>query len=518
MDIDRRDFLRGAVAVGALGAANALAGCAAPKPRGDAESQASDDAKIVADKTVSTDVVIIGAGMSGLAAAVQAGIAGDSVVLLESTSTVGGSGFGVEGIFGWNTAMQQELGIEFDKNLVLRSELESANYGADGALWESMVDDSAANIEWLIDQGVTFSGRVDAYEVRGTSGIVPSMHWFEEGIAKVGYVPAMQARCKELGVEIFTDMRATTLSVGGTAIDGVFAESSEGITKFEARAVIIASGSWQSDKNMLVKHGFDPDFTINMNVSDQDGSGLKMALEVGAKEFNRPCVEGVTGLPELSFDRDVLVQALGLGNTCVWVNRDGRRFTNEDSCSVNFELPVTTVLNQREAYTLFTRSIAETALEEFGADTSELDAWIERSPEGVWTADSIAALAEAAGMDGDALQFTVDQYNEFCRQKSDASFGKDPALLVEIAAGPFYLARISIAVDTVIGGITTDKDARVLNAEWEAIPGLYAVGVSGCMLYRDVYPIDVCATACQNSINSGRKAALHAHNYIATLA
>ena len=507
MDIDRRAFLRGTVLLGAAGAAGALAGCA---PKSPADTAASTKEQ-VADKTVQTDIVVIGAGMSGLAAAVQAGIEGDRVVVLESTPNIGGSGFGVEGIFGWNTQMQKELGLSFDKSLVLRSELASANYGADGALWESLVDDSSENIDWLLEQGVTFSGLVDAYEVKGTSGIVPSMHWFEDGIAKVGYVPAMQRRCEELGVEIITEARASALAMqDGTAV-GAYAETKDGMVKFEAQAVIIASGGWQEDEDLLVKHGFDPECIINANVSDHDGSGLKMALEAGAKEFMRPCVEGVTSLPELSFDRDVLAQALGLGNSSVWVNQDAKRFTNEDSNAVNFELPVTTILNQRQAYTLFTRSIAEEALAQFDAGLDKLDEWIARGPSTTWMAESIPELAEAAGLDPEALQQTVDDYNGFCAQGIDSTFGKDPSLLKRLDKGPFYLARIWLAVDTTIGGITTDKDGRVLDTSWQPISGLYAIGVAGCMLYRDVYPIDVCATACQNSINSGRKAALHAH-------
>ena len=515
--MDRRDFLRGAALVGTAGAATTLFGCGQPQTAKGAKADGADAAasEPTPDSMEQCDIVIVGAGMSGLSAAVQAGLNGDKVVMLESTANVGGSGFGVEGIFGWNTKMQQEQGISFDKSLVLKSELASSNYGADGALWEELVDASAENIDWLVEQGVTFSGLVDAYEVKGTSGIVPSMHWFEEGIAAVGYVPAMQKRCEELGVDIRTETRAIALAMDGETVRGVYAEAADGIVKFESKAVIIASGSWQSDEDMLVKYGFDPLFTINANVSDQDGSGFRMAMSAGGKEFTRPCVEGVTGLPGLSFDHSVLVQALGLGNACVWLNDEGRRFTNEDSNAVNFELPVTTILNQRKAYTLFTRGIAEAALREFGADSAELDQWAQGGIDGVWTGGGIAELAEAAGINADVLQATVDEYNEFCRQGADASFGKDPSLLVEIADGPFYLARISIAVDVVIGGITTDRDYRVVDSAWNPIDGLYAVGVSGCMLYRDVYPIDVCATACQNSIHSGRRAAMHAHDSIA---
>lgn len=508
MNIDRRNFIRGTAVLGAMGVAGALAGCSAPKNAADAAPQSAEP---VADATVQADIVIVGAGMSGLAAAVQAGIDGDKTIVLESTATVGGSGFGVEGIFGWNTKMQQELGLEFDKNLVLRSELAAANYGTDGALWEILIDDSASNIDWLVDQGVTFSGLVDAYEVRGTAGIVPSMHWFEEGIAKVGYVPAMQKRCEELGVQIVTGARATALAMEDGAVKGVYAETSQGLVKYEAGAVLIASGGWTTDETLLAKHGIDPTCLLNANTSDQNGDGIKMAVDAGAREFLRPCIEGVTTLPGLNADRDTLAAALGLAFTPVWVNQDAKRFTNEDCGEVNFELPVTTIVAQRASYMIFTRAIAEERLRSLEADIDALDAWFAKSPDMAWRGRSIAELAAAAGLDPDALTSTIEEYNGFCRQQSDTTFGKKPEYLTEITGDELYMARIWIHADTTIGGIVTDKDARVLSEEGEPIEGLYAVGVAGCMLYRDGYPIDVCATACQNSINSGRKAALHAH-------
>lgn len=466
------------------------------------------------DKTMQADIVVIGAGMSGLAAAVQAGINGDHVIVLESTNTVGGSGFGVEGIFGWNTKMQQEQGISFDKGLVIRSELESANFGTDGALWNRLIEDSSDNIDWLVEQGVTFSGLIDAYEVRGTGGIVPSMHWFEEGIASVGYVPPMQKRCEELGAEITTKAKATMLATSEGKVCGVYAETADGILKVEAGAVIIASGGWTTNENMLAKHNLDSSCILNNNVSDQDGSGLEMALSVGAKGFLRPCIEGVTTLPELNCDRDAVATALGLGFTPVWVNQDAKRFSNEDCGVVNFEQPVTTVMGQRAVYIVYTRDMAIKRLEELEFDTGEFDAWIEKKPSMTWSGSTPAEIAEAAGLDPEIFTATIEEYNEFCRQKCDTTFGKDPAYLAELSGETLYLSRMWIHVDVTIGGITTDADARVLDTNNEAIGGLYATGVAGCMLYRDVYPIDVCATACQNSINSGRKAALHAHGYL----
>ena len=99
-------------------------------------------------------------------------------------------------------------------------------------------------------------------------------------------------------------------------------------------------------------------------------------------------------------------------------------------------------------------------------------------------------LADAAGLDADALAKTVERYNELAKKGIDEDFGKPAEKMVAIENGPFYLAKLGYSFFFEVGGVTTDKDRRVLDESLQPIPGLYAIGNDGNMLYRHVYTIN----------------------------
>ena len=123
-----------------------------------------------------------------------------------------------------------------------------------------------------------------------------------------------------------------------------------------------------------------------------------------------------------------------------------------------------------------------------------------------------------AGLDSAAFKKTVDAYQLYCENGKDEQFDKKSEFLSKLENGPFYICRMIGAMEVVIGGITTTRQFQVVAENTrEPIPGLYAVGVDGCMLYSDVYTINTPCTCCGNSINSGRTAANHAHEYLASI-
>lgn len=94
------------------------------------------------------------------------------------------------------------------------------------------------------------------------------------------------------------------------------------------------------------------------------------------------------------------------------------------------------------------------------------------------------------------------------------SYTETPRVLEAMDEGPFYIANIVSAIDVPVGAGNTDHDARVLDTEYHPIDGLCAIGLDGCMLYRNVCTIQVSGTACMNSIFTGRAAANHAYAYL----
>ena len=104
------------------------------------------------------------------------------------------------------------------------------------------------------------------------------------------------------------------------------------------------------------------------------------------------------------------------------------------------------------------------------------DAVADDKTETLFRADSVKGLADAAGLDADALAKTVERYNELAKKGIDEDFGKPAEKMVAIENGPFYLAKLGYSFFFEVGGVTTDKDRRVLDESLQPIPGLYAIG------------------------------------------
>ena len=140
----------------------------------------------------------MGAGISGLAATVQAAELGLKVITLEVNDFLGGNGLGTEGIFAIGSKGQQEQGIELTLADIVANEQDFFKYKVDALFWKDMVEQSADTIVWLEDNGVEFSGLIDDYPPLGS---VKTMHWWKDGLGS-SYVDPMGTKAEELGVQI----------------------------------------------------------------------------------------------------------------------------------------------------------------------------------------------------------------------------------------------------------------------------------------------------------------------------
>lgn len=542
MSISRRNFLAGA-GVASAAAAAVLAGCSkgtATQPS--AESAASGDTAgngtagtqdslaAQVSETIDADIVVVGGGMSGLAAAVQAGCNGDSVVLLEAGGALGGAGNGVEGIFGVNSPLQKELGITLNPAEVLSDETASTNYTNSGLHWRDTIVNSGNNIAWLLEQGAEFSGVVDGYTAGGR---FETFHWWKDGHAKDGYVPQMSARAQELGVNVLTLTRAQELIFEDGTVKGLFAkDADDAVIQVNAKAVILAAGGFVGNQELLARQMFITEGEMAQACLDtaaalnRMGDGVNMALAVGAKAYPGTCIEGwyqPKGAPvgdasmtftamvtdKLSFRESYLYSGLGGGAITIWVQEEGQRFVNESQSLTEIERTFSTRKFYKKHFQIYDQTVMDALFAT--DDLKAAHAAMVDQYEGMFQADSIQELAGMLGLDAAALQATVDEYNGYCAAGVDEAFGKPADFLVPIAQAPFYGFECVICGDATLGGICVDRGFRALDVNKSAIPGLYMAGVDSCMLYNCVYPIGVPGTACCNSVNSGRTAANSAH-------
>lgn len=517
IEFDRRSFLKGTAIVGSAIALTGVAGCSGSKDRDASaasklESAQSSGEAITADETMDVDICIVGSGMSGLSAAVAAS-AGDSttVVALEANSLAGGNGSGTEGCFGCNSSLQKAAGIEFHLKDVITRELQFFNYRIDVLAWKDLVDATADNIDWLIDQGVTF-GSVDTYHGQGQ---LEGFHWFAPN-TKDGYITPMETKAENQGVQFVFETRAHKLlqNTGGE-VCGVVAEKAGGTTLLvNAKAVILASGGYADNDDKLREMGVDPENIVRKGFPHHMGDGLDMAVAAGGVDTRaKHCIMREPGLEGYPFETPVGAMGLRSGGPWIFVNSNGERYTNENCIATNQAHAANAVLSQKHSFAI----INQTVLEWLDSNTAPgiKNGFQDAIDTGasIWKADTIQDLAQAVGLPAETLTASLERYNEFCATGSDDDFAKDPEMLMPMADGPFYALKHGFFYFSTIGGISTDRQFRVLDAQDNPIPGLWAVGTDGCGLYRETYTVMIPGSCNANNINSGRQAGIAAAAY-----
>ena len=473
-------------------------------------------------KEYSTDFLIVGAGISGLAAAVQARQLKMDTIVIDKNGFVAGNGGGVEGIFGINTKMQQAAGIHAEKEDIIAKEAELGQYRADGSFWVDLINNSAANIDWLVNLGVQLT-KVDDYH--GTC-MFPTFHWFKGGFASVGYVPYMKKKADELNVKFLLETSATSIIEENGSIKGVYAKTPNGYIKINAKATLLATGGVGHNPDLLEQQGWSTKNIHYCSMPSNTGDGYQMAMSVGAKDMLKESPEFmmnyIQAFPHegvhLYLDPINGFMSLPSGGPVIFVNQDGRRFVNENVKKYNLLYQRMAIKATKVSYEIFTQEIFDKLTQNVAkADEILAKALKENEGNSLFKANSIAELAEKVNLPSDVLVKTVNDYNSFCDNGKDLEFNKDQDMLISMKEGPYYIARLDPSNLIGLGGIGSNRKFEVINNDFEKIPGLYASGMDSTMQYRDVYTITLGGSACAHDVNSGRQAAKNAEKYIQNL-
>jgi len=511
-EISRRSFIKyataGAAGVGDLGA---LDGFSSNKETIKGESE-----KIQVSKIMTADIVVVGGGASGLCAALQAGSDGAKVILLESASSLGGNSKGTEGLFAADSAMQKEAGIKILFREIIGSEQEYFHYITNALFWKDLMTASGPNINWLAQNGVRFSGKVDNY--KGLGGQIKCYHWWE-GKATPYLVEPLSAKAKEVGVNIMLNTAAKDLIMSNGKVTGVYATAYDKSTiQINSGAVILATGGYVDNNKMMEERGYDMSRIMVLGFSGHNGDGLRMAIAAGGRDVSeKKCFLKEPFAKGLGFMGNINQTILNSGS-CLWVNQHAERYTNENCGVVHPGNRSNAVLSQTKSFCIFDQAILDYLDKNSSTTTvakegliSEVDkALAENKSQNIYKADSIEELAKKVGLAPDALEATIARYNSLCQQGVDDDFNKPKANMLAISKTPYYIIRQDLAFMASIGGIAINRNMQVINKKGEPIPGLYSAGVDGCELYGDTYTINVPGSAMAHCVYSGRTAAQNA--------
>lgn len=494
-----------------------------------------------ATQHLSTDLVIIGGGLSGLAAAQSAVDQGVKPIVLEKEAALGGGGNFPEGSLGVGTRYQKEHGIKTTVEDVLTAALQFHHYRADPHLLRVLIEESGKTVDWVMDKGA---------EMRGIRTMYPKeeslmcWHLFKGGAAGIIQRFAKEVRAK--GGKILTETPAQKLIVENGKVVGVEAVDAEGekiIVK--AKKVIMATGGFESNKEMLAKYVddssalgmFEPVWyrgpvTDGKNGDGRTGDGIRMAQMVGAGVKGMHAIAGnapyLPDMPPINqfMGDDFLKQGrCALAQPWLWVDQHGKRFFNESRGAVFVDVynAMTTaggvmynILDQQKYDQLVNKGalLPFNAIVLAGVPLKELPKTFSVGQQRGWAfkANTIEDLAAQIGVPAQNLRKTMENVNKYAKAGKDPEFGRNPEHLAafDLKKGPYYALKGIRAFFLTLGGVSVSPNFEALNPQGDKIDNLYVTGQDIGGLYDSSYDLKCEGSASSFAMTSGRLAADHA--------
>lgn len=428
-----------------------------------------------------TEVLVIGAGGSGMAAGLGALQAGAEVMVLERTTHYGGGAAYARGYFAVQTRWQAEIGVEDSVELAL-SEWPSFTAGStDHPSVEAYLRGSAATLEWLESLGAGFT-LTDSIPV--DTGTRARVHSFSET-----HLAPVDAMGLALGEVIHTGVEATGLRMDGGRVVGAEVRTKEGEGWIAAEAVIVATGGFgRNDARVAVARPGVEDWPAWYEAHPgMDGNGLTMIEAVGGALRH---LEGLTlfthSVPDPQIGGSEVMVAGGLCYAML-VDRDGQRFVSE--AEAGSAARGADYLARGPLYAIVDSSVFP-RLSFTGRGFNYSDGrypiiltgeeYEALSP--FPSADDPEALAERIGLDPGALRGSLERYNGLVELGVDLDHGKGGECLVGLRTPPYRALPLVMARAKSFGGASMGENGEVLDAKGALIPGLFAAGEAGGFL------------------------------------
>lgn len=439
----------------------------------------------ISDWVDEADAVIVGLGCAGVCAAIEAREAGADVLVLERASGGGGVTAMAAGhlYLGGGTRVQKAVGVEDDVEDMI-TYLVMNTPEPDEEKIRLYCEQSVEHFDWLVAHGVPFkdtmyqgkhvmqmtdecliwSGNEEVHPFREKARPAPRGHKVaqvgEGGGAKM--MECLIAKAESLGVRIVYDAHVYELIREGDRIVGVsyrvFGEEQGSVRA--RQGVILAAGQFTQNEELLARHvpellveGYTRQFTPY-----DDGAGHQLGEIAGGvlKHMEGALVTSPFYPPE-SHLKGILV------------NKNGQRFVAEDSYHSRSSL-MATQQPDRVAYLILDDATYAPEPPSWGA-APLVDAW-----------ETVEEMEKGLGMPPGSLQETLRSYNEHAEKGEDPEFHKSRKWLQPLTNPPYAALDVSLGQATytafTLGGLDVSIDGEVLDAEGEAVPGLYAVG--GC--------------------------------------
>ena len=419
------------------------------------------------DVTIETEIVVIGGGGAGLAAAVQANQLGSKVLVLEKMGKVGGNTILAGGALNAvNDRSEQAIAYNDSVEWHYTQTLSGGDYQGDPVLVHTLVSNAWAGVQWLMDLGMEFQDDT-AGLFTVTGGLWPRAHKPVEPLGTGFFKTYMNYIDSHDNVDVMLNTRATEILVdeNGKAC-GVVATGETGntVTVKASKGVVVATGGFAA--NVELRSAY------NTQWADL-GDSIKMMQKLGADFVQMgniqllPLGDPVTGSLSGNIEHDV--------ETRIFINKEGNRFVNEGGRRDDM---TNALFAQTDAYmwVVMDSDTYPTGDERnnFGETANQL---VEAGR--AVKADTLEELAEKMNVPADALIAAVTEFNRHAEGGDLAGtpdeFGRT-LYKTPIDTAPFYAAARVPTVHHTMGGVRINVNAQVLDENGNVIPGLYAAG------------------------------------------
>ncbi|AMB94541.1 flavocytochrome c [Aerococcus sanguinicola] len=471
-----------------------------------------------------TDVLVIGGGGAGLAAAASAIQAGKQVIVLDKFPAIGGNTVRTGGPMNaadpdWQNQFaalpgeghtleeiaatpEAEIDDEYLEDFrELRQQIQDyleANEEGEAYLFDSVLlhriqtylggkredlsgnrvygnydlvktltDNVLDSVNWLTELGVDFDrDHVDMpVGAMWRRGHKPRS---DEGYA---YVHALESFIEKEGGSIYTEADVTELIQDDQGqVVGAKGTYQGAAMRIEAQALVLATGGFGANTPMLQEYNtywerIDDDVKTS-NSPAITGDGIRLGQAVGADLVDMGMIQM---LPTCDPETGALFTGLQVPPAnFLMVNQEGQRFVNE--FGTRDEISAAAIANGGLFYLIADERIKATA---YNTSQEKIDQQVADGT--LYKADTVADLARQIDMDPEQLEETVKKYNSYVEAGEDPDFNKG-AFDLKVEEAPFYATPRKPAIHHTMGGLRINSQAQVLDADGQAIPGLYAAG------------------------------------------
>jgi fumarate reductase flavoprotein subunit len=446
------------------------------------------------EETLTADVVVVGAGTSGKAAALSAAQAGAQVIQIDKHTTFRWGGGHIAAM---DSRLQKKLGIEVDKDDVCLQLMKWAGNKPDQRFYRLWAHNSGAVMDWLMDMSDAAGIETRMYQWPRPAGFdlkteyypeYPVCHWQSYNGSRVLnhslLLNCVQEHALKLGVDIRYQTRAIQLIRQGRGrVTGVIARDKRGkYVQFNAhKAVVLCTGDYGNNPDMMEKYcSIAADVARTNNIYMNANENLKAApepLNTGDGHQMAMWIGAVMEPPPHAPVAHATVAPLGNG-AFLRVNINGVRYENED-------VPGQSIANSlvrqpgKKVWQVFD-SKWEDELPRMGVGLGkfyEVNEVIRaRVEEGALKGDTLEKLARKIDVPVKTFKATINSYNKLAKMGKDSDFGKYTNRLTTIEKPPFFVALIQQEFLVVLGGLNTNIRFQPLDADGNVIPGLYLAG------------------------------------------